>query len=240
MWMAAAVTLFAGWLLLTPPIPQAQEYYRLADTRRLLGVPNFWNVVSNLPFAVAGAVGLARFRDAASRVLFTGCFLTAFGSAYFHLAPGDRTLVWDRLPMTLIFMAAAAMVLGQWIAPARAARWLWPLAAFGALSVAWWSRTGDLRPYAVVQFAPAMLVAMAIWLVPGTRPLWPALALYALAKAAELFDAGLYSLLSISGHTAKHLLGALATYWIYRWRSTCFDTAPPSDIPPPAATPTGA
>jgi hypothetical protein len=45
-------------LLLLPTISQDQSYHQFADQRNLLGVPNFWNVVSNLPFIAVGAAGL--------------------------------------------------------------------------------------------------------------------------------------------------------------------------------------
>ena len=53
----AAVSLL-GLLLLVPPIPQPQDYHQFADRQTLLGIPNFWNVVSNLPFILVGAAGL--------------------------------------------------------------------------------------------------------------------------------------------------------------------------------------
>src|SRR5215831_20622343 len=57
-------------LLLVPPIPQDQSYHQFADQRILLGIPHFWNVVSNLPFVLVGAIGLWQFgRDRASFVL---------------------------------------------------------------------------------------------------------------------------------------------------------------------------
>src|ERR1700720_3168173 len=88
------------------PITQDQHYHAFADTRPILGVPNFWNVVSNLPFLAVGAVGIARYRqDATTAALFLGILLTGFGSSYYHLAPDDGTLFWDRLPMTIGFMA---------------------------------------------------------------------------------------------------------------------------------------
>jgi hypothetical protein len=96
-------------LLLLPPIPQDQTYHQFTDERTLLGIPNFWNVVSNFPFIAVGAAGLWQFRrDPAIVVLFLGMFLTAFGSAYYHWNPNDRTLFWDRLPMALTFMAILA------------------------------------------------------------------------------------------------------------------------------------
>jgi hypothetical protein len=72
-------------LLLLPPTPQDQSYHRFADGRTLLGIPNFWNVVSNLPFIAVGAVGLRQFyRHPETLMLFLGVFLTGFGSSYYH------------------------------------------------------------------------------------------------------------------------------------------------------------
>ena len=45
-------------LPLLPPIAQDPTYHQFADQRTLLGIPNFWNVVSNLPFVLVGAMGL--------------------------------------------------------------------------------------------------------------------------------------------------------------------------------------
>src|SRR6516165_10321155 len=101
-------------LLLLPPIPQDQGYHHFADQRLLFGVPNFWNVVSNLPFIAVGSVGLRRFhRNPAIFVIFLGIFLTGFGSSYYHWDPSDRTLFWDRLPITLCFMAILAVVVEE-------------------------------------------------------------------------------------------------------------------------------
>ena len=69
-------------LLPLPPLLQDQAYHQFADQRELFCIPNFWNVVSNLPFIAVGAVGLLQVRrDATTIVLFTGLFLTGFGSS---------------------------------------------------------------------------------------------------------------------------------------------------------------
>ena len=50
-----------GMLLIAaiaPPIPQPLEYHRFADQRNYFGIPNFFNVVSNLAFLFAGIAGL--------------------------------------------------------------------------------------------------------------------------------------------------------------------------------------
>src|SRR6185312_6377098 len=108
--------------------PQPQSYHAFADDRTLLGVPNFWNVVSNLPFLGVGLAGLrallpagspvvARFREPRERwawaTVFAAVLLTGLGSAWYHLAPGDARLVWDRLPIALMYGALIVAILGD-------------------------------------------------------------------------------------------------------------------------------
>src|SRR5512143_387890 len=80
-------------LLLLPPIHQDQNYHDFADQRTILGIPHFWNVVSNLLFIAVGVVGVGQFRrDAAIALLFLGILLTCFCTAYYQLDPNARTL----------------------------------------------------------------------------------------------------------------------------------------------------
>jgi hypothetical protein len=39
-----------GVVLFLPPIRQDLSYHSFADQREFRAIPNFWNVVSNLPF----------------------------------------------------------------------------------------------------------------------------------------------------------------------------------------------
>src|SRR5215469_4706415 len=127
------------FLLLMPPLPQDQSYHAFADRRTLLGIPNFWDVVSNFPFAVVGLIGLLTFRDFPSRVVFLGVFSAAFGSAYYHLSPDDARLFWDRLPMTVAFMSIFAIAIKQ-------PRLVVPLVIAGIASIVWWRLTNNLWP----------------------------------------------------------------------------------------------
>ena len=101
--------------LLLPAVPQSLEYHHFADRRHLLGIANFLDVASNLGFLIVGVAGLvivfgerARFEFGSERwpytVFFLGALLTALGSGYYHLAPDNESLFWDRLPMTIAFM----------------------------------------------------------------------------------------------------------------------------------------
>jgi Ceramidase len=213
-------------LLLLPPIPQDQSYHHFADRRTLFGIPNFWNVVSNLPFLAVGAVGLRRFRDdPATIVFFLGVFLTGIGSSYYHWDPNDGTLFWDRLPMTLSFAAILALVVEERMNDRAGAILLWPSLAIGLFSLLLWRWTDDLRLYFWVQFFPGLAVISLFLLYPpkytGTNYWIAAGVLYALAKVFEFTDGEIYSAgYLLSGHTFKHLSAAAACLAILRYFQT--------------------
>ena len=133
-------------------MPQPLSYHAFADCRAIWSIPNFFNVVSNLPFLVGGALGLAliwrgggEFIDPREAlpylVFFLGALLTSFGSAYYHLAPDNPRLVWDRLPMTLGFAGLVSAAIAERVDPGSGLRALWPLLAVGAVTVIYWYAT---------------------------------------------------------------------------------------------------
>ena len=150
---------------------QDQHYHQFADQRALLGIPNFWNVVSNIPFIAIGAIGLRRFRnDPATVVLFLGFLLTGIGSSYYHWDPNDGTLFWDRLPMTLAFAAIVALAVEERVNARTGAILLWPLLAIGLLSLLWWRWSDDLRLYFWAQFFPFLALVLLFLLYPPSTP----------------------------------------------------------------------
>lgn len=233
--LPGATLLVVGGISLFPAIPQDPAYHSFADQRTLLGVPHFWNVLSNLPFLLVGIYGLmvagrARYVDARERtawmVLFIGVTLTCFGSSYYHLEPDNQTLVWDRLPMTIGFMGFFAATISERVNLKLGLRALPVLLAVGVASVAYWHFTeqagrGDLRPYVVVQFFPLLLIPLLIWAHPAryTRgaDIVVAIVFYGSAKLFELLDAPIYAAGGVmSGHAIKHVAAAVATFWLAR------------------------
>ena len=215
-------------MLLIPPIGQDEKYHAFADTRTFFGIPNFANVISNAGFLIVGVLGLAlcagRRIDGASRswlVFFAGALLVAAGSAYYHWYPTTQTLVWDRLPMTLAFMALFTGLVSEHVRPHLEVRLLWASLAVGVASIVWWRYSNDLRFYGWVQFAPLVVIVFLLLAYPGRfshRPyLIYGLIAYALAKVAEMTDHGIFNATAhaISGHTLKHLLAAVAPLCVY-------------------------
>ena len=218
-------------LFLSDPIPQDPAYHDFADTRPWAGIPNFWNVVSNLPFLAAGLFGLWRLPRLAANggkpayvAICAGIIGVSLGSAYYHFSPGNESLVWDRLPMTVAFMALFALLLEERVLPGRQFLTLASLLAVGMGSVLYWAWTesrgaGDLRFYGLVQFLPLILAPLILLWYPArfvqSRFLVWGLLFYVAAKAAEQADRQLYELTgAISGHSIKHLLAGLAALCI--------------------------
>ena len=224
--IAAMALSLAIVMLFAPVIPQSQSYHDFADQRTLLGIPNFWNVISNVPFVVLGAIGWLHYRDnPATFVLFTGICLTGFGSAFYHWSPTDNSLFWDRLPMTLGFMAILASIVAERIDARAGALLLWPLLVFGVFSLLWWLWHNDLRLYAWAQFFPILALPVLFMLFPAKYSnafYWLiAAGCYALAKVFEYTDAAIYSAGGmLSGHTLKHLAAAVACWAILRYFET--------------------
>ncbi len=230
--LIAAVAMF-----LLPAIPQDPGYHDFADDRTILGVPNFWNVVSNilfLPLGMLGFFALAGERwsgevsglRSACGVFFLGFILVGFGSGWYHLNPGNDTLLWDRLPMSIAFMAFFSFIIGASVSVAWGRRLLWPLLVIGGGSVFYWHFTelagrGDLRLYALVQFLPMILIPFILWKFKSTLfrsgYVWGMLGFYLASKLAEWQDAAIYSALQIiSGHSLKHFLAAIAGLLFYQ------------------------
>jgi hypothetical protein len=223
-------------------IPQDPSYHSFADTRTLLSIPDCLNVLSNVPFFFVGVFGLKfvlggdsrpseeRFQDAAEKwpyaVFFFGVTLTSFGSGYYHWAPGNNRLMWDRLPMAFAFMGILSACIVERISRRAGLILLGPFVAFGAGSVIYWHFTelngaGDLRPYVLAQFLPLILIPAMMALLPcrytrGTD-LLVALGIYVVAKILELADRPIFEVGGVvSGHSLKHLAAALSAYWILR------------------------
>ena len=231
-------------MLALEPIAQDPRYHDLADGRTLLGIPNFVNVASNLPFLIIGIAGLLgppQTRPPAGAwpvwaVFFAGVALTGLGSAYYHLAPADPTLVWDRLPMTLAFMGLFVALLSEHAGERLTRYLLAPAILIGLASIGWWLYADDLRLYLWVQGAPLLAVLLALLLFPPRYThrayLLYGLGFYVLAKIAEFHDPELYALTAetLSGHSAKHLLASVSALYVclmLRRR----EPTPPSELP---------
>ncbi|XP_010930877.1 uncharacterized protein [Elaeis guineensis] len=228
----AAIVIFAVLMIVTPAIPQSQEYHDFADQRELfLGIPNTLNVISNFPFLVIGLIGLVLCLRGSFRLSLQGevwgwsCFFigvaaVAFGSSYYHLKPNDARLVWDRLPMTIAFTSIMAIFIIERIDEKTGMTSIAPLVLAGIISILYWRFFDDLRLYALVQFVPCIIIPLMAILIPPMYThsaywLWAA-GFYLLAKVEEAMDKVIYKWTHhiVSGHTLKHLCAAMVPVFL--------------------------
>jgi hypothetical protein len=236
-WILAITAVSVVAAFVVPAAPQPTSYHDFADHRRFFGVANAFDVWSNLAFLLVGIAGIwvvfrpsTRFEHASERVpyavFFAGVLLTALGSGYYHIAPDNERLFWDRLPMTIAFMSLLAAQVGDRIDPRAGRILLLPMLAIGAASVVYWRATeraggGNLVPYGILQgYSVVILLLIALWLrsryTRGDDIYW-VFACYLLAKIVETFDVPIFALGHlVSGHTLKHLAAAAGAFLVCR------------------------
>lgn len=237
LWLLLALLLVAAWQL--PPIAQPRDYHRFADQATCLGIPHCHDTLSNLLFIPAGLAGLVFLGSAPARrgfidqrakapyaLFFLAIVMVGLASAYYHLAPDNRRLVWDRAAIAVAMMSWFAAVLGERIGTARRSVVLVlpVLVLAGLASVGYWKWSesigqGDLRAYALMQLLPMLFVPLLLWLYPprysGDRDILIVLGLYALALLCDLKDRSIADLTGhVSGHTLKHVLASGAAGWV--------------------------
>lgn len=230
--LCAVLALLA--LALWGPVLQASPHqHGFADQRMLWGIPCALDVLSNLPFALAGAWGLVllgRVRpgvlDAATRAAATlfcaGLLLTAAGSSWYHWQPDDAGLLWDRLGMVAAFAGILGLAAARHASPRAGGAMALAVLAAGPLAVLWWAHTGNLLPWAVVQMG-GMLLVLALACLPQRAgalavPLGAVIAWYGAAKLLELGDQAVFDATGqwVAGHSLKHLAAAGAAWPVLR------------------------
>ena len=228
-WILVGTALFGMAIVVMAPVEVQPESYHAFAPSGVFGIKHFGIVASNLAFLIVGLWGLWFItRGGPAQTLFTnpgerwpyvaffvGTTLVAFGSGYYHTDPTTPTLLWDRLAMTVIFMSALAVFITDRIHVGVGVAVMLPaLLCLGALSMAYWHVTEDLRLYRLVQVFPFVLTLVMCLLFRGRLTkfkyvVWMGL-WFGLATAFEQLDKEIYALIRVSGHTIKHPAAAVA------------------------------
>ncbi len=236
LWLLAITIAVLAWALL-PRIPQPPQYHDFADRRTCFGMTNCFDTASNALFALSGLAGLhflsgetgrRAFIDAREalpyRLFFFAAILVGLGSGYYHLAPDNGRLAWDRAAISLALMSLFAAILCERVSLSAGLRLLpWLYAAGLGSAIYWgWSETrgiGDLRAYGLMQLYPMLMIPLLFRLYPprysGDRDILAVICLYLLALLCDFTDHRIAALTgAVSGHTLKHIVAALAMYWV--------------------------
>lgn len=222
--LAVIAVLVISRIVMLAPVEQDPTYHNFSDNRAFLKIPNFWNVVSNLPFLIVGILGIYKLRSGdiiknQFIVFFIGIALVSFGSAYYHLNPNDETLVLDRLPMTIGFMALFSALVSEFINLRFGKSLLIPALIIGLSSILYWVVIKDLSFYLAVQFIPMLAIPVLLLFFRSRYNLvagyWLLLIAYVIAKVLEIYDYETHAFFGfISGHSLKHIFAALGIYML--------------------------
>ena len=238
LWIVAGATLAAVFAHRL----RAPAYNVFADQVTCLGIPNFTYVASNLAFVLVGVWGHAWFWTERSRLLgtrfrirtelalyasfFAAAVLVGLGSAYYHYVPTNATLFWDRCPMTLAVAALTGAFVAERVDGRAGVAVCIALALLLPGTLVYWrmSEAGgaeNLWPYLVGLYGALGVATLVLVLFPSPYThggqAFVAVAWYALAMPFDkVLDGWVYSLGGImGGHAAKHLLAALAMFWLF-------------------------
>lgn len=214
-------------LALLGPTLVVRAGHGFADHRVLWGLPCAMDVLSNAPFAIAGLAGAWYLHQSPARAIgnaeramaalfFAGLLLTAGGSAWYHGQPDDAGLAIDRAGMGVAFAGLLGLAAAGRVSERAGALLGLTILLLAPLAINAWSSTGNVLPWAALQFGGMALIVWLAWLRPRSASLdvrWGRVILaYALAKLLEMNDHAIFDLTAqlVSGHTLKHLVAALA------------------------------
>lgn len=226
--------------LFCPAIPQPLEYHNFADKRSVLGIPYFYNVISNIGFIIIGVQGVMHtsypafqsFQEEREKLIYRLFFLSTIlggiGSAYYHLHPNNITLLWDRLPMMLAFISMVSAIIAERFSVHLGYQCFMPFIIVSIGSLIYWEYTeirghGDLRLFGLIQLWISIFVPLILWNRPnsysGNTYLWQAVIGLGLARTTEIFDHGIYVMTNhlVSGHTFKHIFLTFSAFTILKY-----------------------
>lgn len=215
-----------------PAVTQSAHHHDFADQRVWGGIPCALDVLSNLPFALWGLVGLgclalqsgfasppvANVQRRLAALFFGGLIITTGASAWYHWQPDDTGLAVDRLGMVFAFAGLMGLAAADRVSQRAGMALGGAVMLLGPLSIWAWVVSANVLPWAVVQFGGMAMVLYFACLkpLPGALAVrWGlVLAIYAAAKLLEMADAWVYmsSAGIISGHSLKHVVASCAAW----------------------------
>jgi hypothetical protein len=230
--LLAAVLALLAVAIVAPAVAQSAQHHHFADQRAWGWIPFAADVLSNLPFLLWGGLGLTLLAQqargveqrtaAASRGLmglfFGGLVVTGFMSAFYHWQPDNAGLAFDRLGMVVAFAGLMGLAAAGRVSTRAGALLALAVLLLGPMSIWVWSVSGNVLPWAVLQFGGMLLVLCLAVLkplqdAPDIRWAW-VIVIYALAKCFEMADEGFFAATSqlVSGHSLKHVVASFAAW----------------------------
>jgi 1-acyl-sn-glycerol-3-phosphate acyltransferase len=214
-------------------------YFQFVDQRMLFSLPRAMDTLSNLPFAIAGFLGLLTLKGHSPSVqkrlgwlFFAGLIATSIFSSWFHQNPTEPIrLAADRFGMLIAFTGIVGLACHHYLSPRLALPSAVAVATLGATGIYFALCRDNIIAWAITQMGSfAFLVALGIKarIRPTRPPQEKSLGLlfigvvYAAAKAFEMADQPVFIWTEqiISGHSLKHIVASLAAWPVVQFFRT--------------------
>ena len=198
-------------------LPKGYHYF--ADKRRLVGLPNAMNVLSNL-FIIIPVIYLLKHKtenNTNNNLLIIHITLLSLASAYYHYNPSDKSIFWD-----ILMIATLSIIVLNIINEYKYGSLFYIL---GILSVVYWKQTGDIRLYLLILIGVPIIFFLKYY---GNKEeeddkgikknLYIILFFTVLYRFVEYYDHQIYNITNkmISGHTLKHIFAGLSILYIVK------------------------
>ena len=191
-------------------------YHNFADKRRLVGLPNAMNVLSNL-FIIIPVIYLLKHKtenNTNNNLLIIHITLLSLASAYYHYNPTDKSIFWD-----ILMIATLSIIVLNIINEYKYGSLFYIL---GILSVVYWKQTGDIRLYLLILIGVPIIFFLKYYdneeedYKGIKKNLYIILFFTVLYRFVEYYDHQIYNLTNnmVSGHTLKHIFAGLSILYI--------------------------
>jgi len=193
-------------------------YHNFADKRRLVGLPNAMNVLSNL-FIIIPVIYLLKHKTeniTNNNLLIIHITLLSLASAYYHYNPTDKSIFWD-----ILMIATLSIIVLNIINEYKCGILFYIL---GILSVVYWKQTGDIRLYLLILIGVPIIFFLKYYDNEEEddndvkKNLYIILFFTVLYRFVEYYDHQIYNFTNkmISGHTLKHIFAGLSILYIVK------------------------
>ena len=190
-------------------------YHNFADKRKLVGLPNAMNVLSNL-FIIIPVIYLLKHKtenNTNNNLLIIHITLLSLASAYYHYNPTDKSIFWD-----ILMIATLSIIVLNIINEYKYGSLFYIL---GILSVIYWKQTGDIRLYLLILIGVPIIFFLKYYDNEDKdvkKNLYIILFFTVLYRFVEYYDHQIYNLTNnmISGHTLKHIFAGLSILYIVK------------------------
>ena len=181
-----------------------KEYHNFSDKRKILNIPNAYNVFSNIAILLPAFYLIIKEKKIS--FLSINLILLALASGYYHINPSDETILLDMIFVISIY----TIILSYFIDTYQSIL----VYIVGILSVLYWYKSKNIFIYELLKIIILLYGFYKIYDTKVSKFILPLIITSILIKISEYNDKEIFKITNkkISGHTLKHLIAGIQIY----------------------------